>query len=390
LQPSDAASGDLEVSYVLPCLNEAESIAACIAKAQRTIDDHNLRAEIIIADNGSTDGSQAIATSLGARVVAVPRRGYGAALQGGIVAARGRFIVMADADDSYDLSDTFRFIEKLRDGFDLVIGNRFRGGIASGAMPPLHRYLGNPVLSGIGRLFFRSDIGDFHCGLRAFTKSAFDRMQLRTTGMEFASEMIVKATLLGMRIGEVPATLSVAGRTRPPHLRSWRDGWRHLRFLLLYSPRWLFLYPGIAMMVAGFVTGAAIVQGATIIRGLGLDVDTLLYAAAAMMVGYQAILFAFFTKIFAVGAGLLPHDERFTRYGRFLSLETGLAAGFALALAGLGGSIYAVDIWRRAAFGPLSPYEMMRLVIPSVTAMTIGVETILASFFLSVLALARR
>ena len=390
MQPFDAAAGELEVSYVLPCLDEAETIAICIAKAQRTIDDHNLRAEIVIADNGSTDGSQAIATSLGARVVTVPSLGYGAALQGGVAAARGRFIVMADADDSYDLSDTFRFIEKLREGFDLIIGNRFRGGIANGAMPPLHRYLGNPVLSGIGRLFFRSGIGDFHCGLRAFTRSAFDRMQLRTTGMEFASEMIVKATLLGMRIGEVPATLSVAGRTRPPHLRSWRDGWRHLRFLLLYSPRWLFLYPGIAMMVAGFVTGAAILRGATIIRGLGLDVDTLLYAAAAMMLGYQAILFAFFTKIFAVGAGLLPHDERFTRFGRLLSLETGLAAGLALALAGLGGSIYAVDIWRRAAFGPLSPYEMMRLVIPSVTAMTIGVETILASFFLSVLALDRR
>jgi len=390
LQPSDAAAGELEVSYVLPCLDEAETIAICIAKAQRTIDDHSLRAEIVIADNGSTDGSQAIATSLGARVVTVPSLGYGAALQGGVAAARGRFIVMADADDSYDLSDTFRFIEKLREGFDLIIGNRFRGGIANGAMPPLHRYLGNPVLSGIGRLFFRSGIGDFHCGLRAFTRSAFDRMQLRTTGMEFASEMIVKATLLGMRIGEVPATLSVAGRTRPPHLRSWRDGWRHLRFLLLYSPRWLFLYPGIAMMVAGFVTGAAILRGATIIRELGLDVDTLLYAAAAMMLGYQAILFAFFTKIFAVGAGLLPHDERFTRFGRLLSLETGLAAGLALALAGLGGSIYAVDIWRRAAFGPLSPYEMMRLVIPSVTAMTIGVETILASFFLSVLALDRR
>jgi glycosyltransferase involved in cell wall biosynthesis len=390
LQPSIATPDELEVSFVLPCLDEAETVASCIAKAQRAIGEHGLRAEIIVADNGSSDGSQAIATSLGARVVAVSRRGYGAALQGGIEASRGRFIIMADADDSYGLSEAFRFVEKLREGYDVVMGNRFKGGIAEGAMPPLHRYFGTPLLTAISRLFFRSSIGDIQCGMRAFTRDAYDRMNLRTSGMEFASEMIVKSSLLGMRIAEVPVTLSVAGRTRPPHLRSWRDGWRNLRFYLLYSPRWLFLYPGMAMVLIGIIGGALIVLHRAILPGIGFDVDSLVYASAFAMIGYQAILFAFFTKFFAIGAGLLPEDERINRLSRILSLETGLAIGFLLACAGLAGSVHAVGIWRRAGFGELSAHHMLRLVVPSVTAMMAGVETIFASFFLSVLALARR
>lgn len=390
MESSIATSDELEVSFVLPCLNEAETVATCIAKAQRAIEEHQLRAEIIVADNGSTDGSQAIAAALGARVIAVAGRGYGAALHGGIEAARGRFVIMADADDSYGLSEAFRFVEQLRGGYDVVMGNRFRGGIAQGAMPPLHRYFGTPLLTAISRLFFRSSIGDIQCGMRAFTRDAYERMNLRTRGMEFASEMIVKASLLGMRIAEVPVTLSVAGRTRPPHLRSWRDGWRNLRFYLLYSPRWLFLYPGVAMVLIGIAGGALIVLNRAVLPGIGFDVDSLVYAAAFVMIGYQAILFAFFTKFFAIGAGLLPEDERINRLSRVLSLETGLAIGFLLACAGLAGSVHAVAIWRAAGFGELSAHHMLRLVVPSVTAVTVGIETIFASFFLSVLALARR
>jgi glycosyltransferase involved in cell wall biosynthesis len=381
---------DVEFTIVMPCLNEAETLATCIEKARRSFRENNISGEIIVADNGSTDGSQAIAVRHGARVVSVAAKGYGNALMGGIAAARGKYVIMGDADDSYDFSSLGPFIEKLRAGYDLVMGNRFGGGILPGAMPPLHRYLGNPLLTFIGRLFFRSPVGDFHCGLRGFSKEAVTKLDLRTTGMEFASEMVVKATLQGMRIVEVPTTLSPDGRSRAPHLRSWRDGWRHLRFLLLYSPRWLFLYPGALLMLFGLLGALWLLPGPRIIEGVKLDVHTLLYAAAAMIIGFQAIIFAVFTKIFAISEGLLPDDPRLERMFRYVTLEVGLAVGLILILAGAGGSIYAYWTWNRLSFGELNPSRTMRIVIPAVTSLTLGFQTLLSSFFLSILGLRRR
>jgi len=374
----------------MPCLNEAETLAACIRKARGFLARSGAGGEIIIADNGSTDGSQQIAEENGARVVAVEDRGYGSALQGGIAAANGRYIVMGDADDSYDFSELAPLLDRLRDGADLVMGNRFSGGIAPRAMPPLHRYLGNPVLTAIGRLFFKSPARDFHCGLRGFAKSAYERMELRTTGMEFASEMVVKASLLGMRVEEVPVTLSPDGRSRPPHLRSWRDGWRHLRFLLLYSPRWLFLYPGIAMMIAGLAAGLWLLPGPRNVGGMTFDVQTLLYAGVAVILGYQAVVFAVFTKVYAISSGLLPRDERIDRLLRHVTLEAGLVAGAILLLFGLGFSVFAVSVWGQASFAGLNPAQTMRIIVPAVIALTLGVQTILSSFFLSVLGLKKR
>lgn len=379
-----------EVSVVMPCLNEAETLATCIQKAQQWMDEQGVRGEIIIADNGSTDGSPAIAEQHGARVVHVTRKGYGSALMGGIAAAQGTCIIMGDADDSYDFRNLSPFLEKLREGDDLVMGNRFKGGIAPGAMPPLHRYLGNPVLTGIGRLFFRSPCGDFHCGLRGFRKDAIERLDLRTTGMEFASEMVVKATLHGLRLSEVPTTLSPDGRSRPPHLRSWRDGWRHLRFLLLYSPRWLFLYPGLALMLAGVLTGLWLLPGPRTVGGVTFDVHTLLYAAAAIIIGFQAITFAAFTKVFAISERLLPEDPRLTRIFRVVKLETGLIVGALCIVIGLAGSLYAVGDWGVRSFGSLNPVQTLRIVIPATTLLTLGFQTMLASFFLSVLGLKRQ
>lgn len=388
-----AVAGDdanLELSIVMPCLNEAETLETCIRKAQRTLYETHIHGEILIADNGSTDGSQTIAAGLGARVVAVEARGYGNALMSGIAAARGRYIIMGDADDSYDFSDLGRFIEKLREGYDLVMGNRFKGGIKPGAMPSLHRYLGNPVLTTIGRLLFHSPCGDFHCGLRGFSKDAVMRMDLRTTGMEFASEMVVKATLHKMRIAEVPTVLSPDGRSRAPHLRSWRDGWRHLRFLLLYSPRWLFLVPGILLMIAGLAASLWLMPGPRNIGGVTFDVHTLLYAGMAILAGFQAIAFAVFTKTFAISEGLLPEDPRLKKLLRFFNLELGLIVGSILMISGIIGSIYALDIWGQRSFGPLNPSQTLRMVIPAVICFTLGCEIIFSSFFLSVLRLRRR
>ena len=379
-----------EVSVVMPCLNEAETLAACIGKAQRAFREHHILGEVVVADNGSTDGSQAIATRLGARVIAVEAKGYGNALMGGISAARGKFVIMGDADDSYDFLDLPKFVSKLREGFQLVMGNRFAGGIRPGAMPPLHRYLGNPVLTFIGRLFFRSPCRDFHCGLRGFDRRAILGLDLRTTGMEFASELVVKATLHGLAVTEVPTTLSPDGRSRPPHLRSWRDGWRHLRFLLLYSPRWLFLYPGLVLGLLGIAVGLWLLPGPRRIGAVTLDVHTLLYAALAVVVGFQSVTFAVFTKIFAITEGLLPEDPRLNRAFRYVTLETGLLVGVGLVIAGLAGSLFALSAWSRHAFGPLEPSQTLRLAIPAVTALTLGVQVILSSFFLSVLGLRRR
>ncbi len=381
---------ELELSLVMPCLNEAESVGVCVEKARKALLDLCVEGEVIVADNGSTDGSQEIARASGARVVDIAQRGYGAALLGGINAARGRYVIMADADGSYDWSDIGPFLEKLRQRCDLVIGNRFQGGIEPGAMPGLHRHLGNPVLTGLGKLFFRSPVGDFHCGMRGFSKEVVQAMDLRTTGMEFASEMVVKATLLGMKVAEVPTTLSPALRTRPPHLRTWRDGWRHLRFLLLYSPRWLFFYPGLILMALGLGGMIWLLPGPRVVGNVGFDAQSLLFMAVAIVVGFQSILFAVFTKIFAVNEGLLPKNPRFDRVFRVVSLEVGLAVGAVLLVAGVVGSIAAFLRWSDASFGALDPTVTLRIIIPSVTALILGFETILASFFLSVLGLKHR
>jgi glycosyltransferase involved in cell wall biosynthesis len=387
--PVGAESG-VELSIVMPCLNEVETLATCLMKAQQSLCEHHIAGEIIVADNGSHDGSQALAASMGVRVVHVQAKGYGNALMGGIAAARGKYVIMGDADDSYDFASLGPFITKLREGYDLVMGNRFKGGIKPGAMPVLHRYLGNPVLTGIGRLFFGSSCGDFHCGLRGFNKAAIMRLGLRTTGMEFASEMVVKATLYRLRIIEVPTTLSPDGRSRPPHLRSWRDGWRHLRFLLLYSPRWLFLYPGAFLMVVGLGTMLWLLPNPRAIGPITLDVHTLLYAAMAISIGFQAVIFAVFTKIFAISEGLLPEDPRLNKALRFINLEVGLLVGGVLLLMGLGGSLYALRTWEAHAFGPLDPSKVLRTVIPATTSFALGFQIILSSFFLSVLGLRRR
>jgi hypothetical protein len=381
-----AAAGRVELSVVLPCLNERETVGICVRKALDTLLANGIAGEVIVADNGSTDGSQDIARAAGARVVAIEEKGYGSALRGGIEQAAGAFVLMADADDSYDLGHIPRFLEALRSGADLVMGNRFRGGIAEDAMPFLHRYLGNPVLSGLGRLFFHSPCADFHCGMRAFRKAQVERMDLRSTGMEFASEMVVKAGLLGMKVAEVPTTLSPDGRSRPPHLRTWRDGWRHLRFLLMYSPRWLFLYPGAALIVLGLVGCALLLPGP---RGI-FDVHTLLYTFVAIALGFQLVAFAVFAKVFAISEGLLPDDPQITRALRYVTLETGLLVGVLLTLFGIGGSVLAVSDWGVQNFGALDPSRMLRLVLPAAFALMLGVEIICASFFLSILGLRRR
>jgi hypothetical protein len=374
----------------MPCLDEAETIAICIEKARGYMERRGISGEVLIADNGSTDGSQAIAESLGARVVPVPKKGYGSALLGGILAAKGQYVIMGDADDSYDFSELDNFIEKLREGYALVMGNRFKGGIKPGAMPPLHRYLGNPVLTGFGRLFFKSPVGDFHCGLRGFNRQAIQNLGLTSSGMEFASEMVVKATLQDLRIAEVPTTLSPDGRTRAPHLRSWRDGWRHLRFLLLFSPRWLFLYPGASLMVLGLLSMIWLLPGPRHLGGLTLDVHTLVYSAAAIVCGFQAVAFALFTKIYAIDAGLLPRDPRIVKLGELFSLEIGLVVGTVLLLGGLGASVFAVEIWGQSEFSDLDPTISMRIVLPGVTAIILGLQIVFSSFFFSVLELSRR
>jgi glycosyltransferase involved in cell wall biosynthesis len=380
----------VEVSVVMPCLNEAQTLEICIRKAQRALCDANIAGEVIIADNGSTDGSVEIAEKMGARVVNVRAKGYGNALMGGISAARGKYVVMGDADDSYDFGHIPRFVERLRQGADVVMGNRFRGGIQKDAMPVLHRYVGNPLLSRIGRLFFHSPVGDFYCGLRGFRKDAYERMGLRTTGMEFATEMVVKSTLLEMRVAEVPTTLSPDGRNRPPHLRTWRDGWRTLRFFMLYSPRWLFLYPGMILMMAGFGMGLWLLPAPRTVGSVTFDAHTLVYAAAFVLLGFQSIAFAVFTKFFAISEGLLPADPTLDKLFRYVTLEVGIAVGVVLTLAGGATSAYALGAWGSKHFGALDYSHTMRLVIPGALLLILGVQTIFASFFLSVLGLRRR
>ncbi|MDQ2832768.1 MAG: glycosyltransferase [Acidobacteriota bacterium] len=381
---------ELTVTLLMPCLNEAETLAFCVRQAVTALRDNNISGEVLVADNGSTDGSQKIATDEGARVVNVPTRGYGAALIAGIEAARGKYILMADADASYHFEHLPRFLPKLDEGYDLVMGNRFSGSIEPGAMPPLHRYLGNPVLSSIGRIFFHIPVRDFHCGLRAFRREPILALQLRTTGMEFASEMVVKSSLAGLRMTEVPTTLSPDGRTRPPHLRSWRDGWRHLRFLLLYSPRWLFLNPGIITFLVGLMLSLWLLPGPRTVGRFTLDVDTLTYALGLLLIGAHISVFAVSAKVFGTQEGFLPPNPKFERIFRYINLEVGLLIGCALLLIGLGILVYAIHIWHSAGFGQLSPQRMLRLTLPSATCFMLGVEAIFGSFFLSLLGLNRR
>jgi hypothetical protein len=371
----------------MPCLNEAETIETCVRKAKTYIASRGIAGEVLIADNGSTDGSQALAERCGARVVSVPVRGYGAALRHGIEAARGAFVIMGDADDSYDFSALDPFMAELRAGSELVMGNRFRGGIKPNAMPPLHRYLGNPVLTGIGRILFRSPCGDFHCGLRGFRRDSIRSLGLTSPGMEFASEMVVKATLRQLRITEVPTTLSPDGRSRPPHLRSWRDGWRHLRFLLLLSPAWLFFYPGIVLLSAGIAGMAWLLPGQQTAGGIEFDVNTLVFAAAGVVCGFQTLVFYMFAKTFAVRAGLLPHDPIIARMRKMLRLEYGLIAGTIAFVTGLGLATYAVGIWGAASFGALHPEDTLRIVIPSATLLVLGLQIVFSSCLLSILQL---
>jgi len=370
---------------VMPCLNEAETVATCVRKANRFLARSGISGEVVVADNGSTDGSQRLAEEAGARVVPVRDKGYGNALMGGIVAARGKYVIMGDADDSYDFTNLMPFVAELRQGADLVMGNRFRGGIAPGAMPPLHRHLGNPVLSFIGRLFFGSKIGDFHCGLRGFNRDSVLALNLQATGMEFASEMVVKATLAGQRVTEVPTTLAKDGRSRPPHLRSWRDGWRHLRFLLLFSPRWLFFLPGLALLTAGLVIGAIVAPHPFKVGTVTFDVDTLVAASAMIVIGFQAVLFWLFTQVYAGSEGFLPEEPKVQRLLEKLSLERGLMLGAAIGLAGLVGLIFSVLYWNGRRFGQLNYEHSLRLMIPSVTALIVGWQVILGTFFLSIL-----
>lgn len=379
----------LELSIVMPCLNESLTVADCVKQAVQALEDHQINGEVIVADNGSTDGSQALAEEHGARVVHVKDRGYGAALAGGIAAARGRYVVMGDCDKSYDFSHAPRILEKLHEGYDLVMGNRFRGGIAPGAMPVLHRYLGNPGLTRLGRLFFRAPVGDFYCGLRGFDRAKILDLNLRSTGMEFALEMVAKSSITGLRMGEVPTTLSPDGRDRAPHLRTWRDGWRSLRFFLLFSPKWLFLYPGIAAGLLGALVFAVGLLNFNLL-GVRFENNTMLFGSLAMLLGVQSVFFALLAKTFATTTGIMPPDARLQRFYQRFALEKGvLIGGIALTL-GLLGLIIAIGQWAVAGFGDLQPSVTRYWVIPGFTFLALGFQTILSSFLVSALGMERK
>ncbi|MGA1827114.1 glycosyltransferase family 2 protein [Microbacterium sp.] len=385
------ASDAVELTILMPCLNEAETLATCIDKAQGYLRGSGIDGEVLIADNGSTDGSQDIARAHGARVADIPVKGYGAALIGGMESARGRYVIMGDADDSYDFTRLDPFVERLRAGDDLVMGNRFLGGIEPGAMPPLHKYLGNPVLTWIGRMLFRSPIRDFHCGLRGFNRQSMVNMELQTTGMEFASEMVVKSTLAGLAVSEVPTTLRKDGRSRPPHLRSWRDGWRHLRFLLIFSPRWLFLVPGLTALIIGVLGTLLLLFGPTSIAGVGFDVASQVYLSALAVVGYQAVLFAILTKMYAEREGFrLPRSRGFSWLAERTSLESLSLAGLALFLIGFAVLIVQLVSWGATGFGAQDPQATLRVAIPASLCMILGAQTIMSGMFLGILTIPTR
>jgi glycosyltransferase involved in cell wall biosynthesis len=375
----------VELTILMPCLNEVETISTCVHKAREFLSRTSIEGEVVVADNGSTDGSAVLALAAGARVVRIEEKGYGNALTGGIAASHGRFVIMADADDTYDFSRLDAFVDELRAGNLLVIGNRFRGGIRSGAMPLMHRYVGNPLLSFAGRLFFSSPIADFHCGLRGVDRAAALQLQLQAPGMEFASEMIVKATLAGWRIAEVPTVLSAPSPSRPSHLRSWRDGWRHLRFLLLMSPRWLLLYPGIALIGIGVATQIAIARGPIVVIGVGFDIHTMLYAGGAVILGTQLVLFSLLARAIGVIKNVLPMSKSFAHFMRTFTLERGILLGLSLSIGGLGLALYSVLSWAHVRLGALDPAIMMRVAIPSVTLMLAGAEIIFSSFLLKII-----
>jgi glycosyltransferase involved in cell wall biosynthesis len=383
----------VELSVVMPCLNEADTLETCIRKAQRALAEGGISGEIVVADNGSTDGSPDIARSLGARVVSVAERGYGNALMGGIAASRGRYVIMGDADDSYDFTEIPRFVERLRAGAGLVQGCRLPSGggrILPGAMPPLHRWVGNPLFTAMARRMFQAPVHDAYCGLRGFTRDLVDRLNLRCTGMEFATEMIVKAGLLGARIEEVPITLHPDGRREHlPHLRTFRDGWRTVRFFLMYSPRWLFLIPGLLLVGLGTLGYGLALPGVRV-GGATLDAHTLLFASLALLLGYQTILFAIFTKTFAINEGLMPDDPRFDRFFEIVNLERGLLLGSAALGAGAVLLGVAIARWWSLDFGPLDYAKTMRLVIPGVTLAALGFQTVISGFFVSILGMKRR
>jgi glycosyltransferase involved in cell wall biosynthesis len=390
LSAPEAAPESLELTILMPCLNEAETIEVCIAKALGYLRRSGVAGEVLIADNGSSDGSQAMAEAAGARVIAVPEKGYGAALMGGIAAARGRYVIMGDADDSYDFENLDGMVDHLRGGADLVMGNRFQGGIAPGAMPFLHRYLGNPVLSFIGRLFFSIPVGDFHCGLRGFSRESMLDLGLQSPGMEFASEMIVKASLQGRRIEETPTTLRPDGRSRPPHLKTWRDGWRHLRFLLLHSPRFLFIYPGVALILLGLAGSALLARGAVRVSPrLELDIHSLVVACFAILIGVQLVVFGALARRYQMLEGVLPPAQRFEKFLLGLSLEPILRAALVIFLAGALGAGWAVFDWAGSGFGPIHYYGVMRVLVMSLTAVAVAIQLAAAGFLASVFALRR-
>ncbi|MCU1405334.1 MAG: dolichol-P-glucose synthetase [Glaciihabitans sp.] len=383
---NSSRTDSIELTIVMPCLNEAETLAVCIDKAIGYLARSGVVGEVLIADNGSTDGSQEIAVAHGARVVAIAEKGYGSALIGGIDAALGTYVIMGDADDSYDFENLDGFVERLRAGDELVMGNRFRGGIEPGAMPPLHKYLGNPVLSTIGRMLFKSDIKDFHCGLRGFNRRSMQELHLQTTGMEFASEMVVKSTLGGLRVSEVPTTLKKDGRSRPPHLRSWRDGWRHLRFLLIFSPRWLFLIPGSIAFVVGLLGTIFLAFGPLVVGGVGLDVMSQIYLSALTVVGYQAVVFAVLTKIYAQHEGFrIPRSRNFELLEKRLSLESAALVGVGVFAVGLVIAIIQLVSWGQVGFGPLEASAVLRIANPAALLMILGAQTVMAGAFLGVL-----
>jgi len=376
---------ELELSIVMPCLNEAETIGQCISNAQQFLQEKDIHGEIVIGDNGSTDGSIDIARSLGARVVPVSMKGYGAACTGAIKEAKGSLIIMGDSDSSYDFYHLMPFVEALRQGHDLVMGNRFHGGIANGAMPFKNRYLGNPLLSAVGRILFSSRVGDFHCGLRGFSKAAFEKMDLKSTGMEFASEMVLKAELIQLRITEVPTTLSPDGRSRKPHLRPWRDGMRHLRLMFLFSPRYLFLIPGLSLMLFGLIFGAALIYGPVVIGNVSFDIASLVYAGGSVVVGLQAVLFALLTKYYGIRTGFLPASRTISRFFELFTMEKIIAAGLLILSISFIGGVYSVGVWMSAHFGDLIPREIISIAVPSAVGTVCGSELIMFGLFMGVL-----
>jgi len=380
---------EIELTILMPCLNEAETLEICIKKANKFLKENKVEGEVLIADNGSTDGSQEIALKNGARVANIDQKGYGSALRGGCENAHGKYVIMGDADDSYNFLDLMPFLEKLRDGYELVMGNRFKGGIEKGAMPPLHKYLGNPVLSFIGRIFYPSNIKDFHCGLRGYNRASIQKLHLQTTGMEYASEMVVQSTLHKLKMVEVPTTLSPDGRTRPPHLRSWSDGWRHLKFLMMYSPNWTFLYPGLILAIIGLIVMGIIAIGPTKIGTVNFGINTMMYGSASLLVGVNISLFSLFTKAYALNSGFIPNSTKTVAIFEKFTVEKGVIIGAVLTVLGLVATIVAFVIWGNNSFGDLQPESIMKITIPASTLIAIGIEIVFASFFLGILEIKR-